>query len=232
MSNSSHMGVLGPTGNKGNPYDGHSVGGDDDHVVGGSGPTGPTGPIGSTGPRGAIGNSGGTGIGFGYCGSFSVFPGGQTFEGHDGITGDYKYYQYIAVTGATAINNTLAFYLAANLRPGSDDLQTPSFSYVPDLNNPAVDSGVQASIIGARGETGTTGPIKIVTLGSGESIVSHITTHATGQHVYFKKFDNIWISQPKQIKVKIIFVCYRFYINICTINFLVTTHSLISILMD
>lgn len=184
------MGVLGPTGNKGNPYDGHSVGGDDDHVVGGSGPTGPTGPIGSTGPRGAIGNSGGTGIGFGYCGSFSVFPGGQTFEGHDGITGDYKYYQYIAVTGATAINNTLAFYLAANLRPGSDDLQTPSFSYVPDLNNPAVDSGVQASIIGARGETGTTGPIKIVTLGSGESIVSHITTHATGQHVYFKKFDN------------------------------------------
>ena len=183
------MGVLGPSGNKGNPYVGHDIGTSENHVVGGTGPTGPTGPTGATGFTGVIGVSGGTGIGFGYCGSFSVFPGGQTFEGHDGITGDYRFYQYIAVTGATAINNTLAFYLGTNLRPGSDELQEPTFSYVPDLS-PAVDNGVQATIVGQRGDTGTTGPIKIVTLGSGESIVSHITTHATGQHVYFKKFDN------------------------------------------
>ena len=62
-----------PSGNKGNPYVGHDIGTSENHVVGGTGPTGPTGPTGATGFTGVIGVSGGTGIGFGYCGSFSVF---------------------------------------------------------------------------------------------------------------------------------------------------------------
>ena len=177
INNSSHILVFGPTGNPSDPRVGD---------IGGTGPTGPTGATGPKGITGIIGPLGSTGVGFGYCGPTApiIF---QHFDDKGApvfgvATGDFRYYRYAGICGSP--QESLVLFLGEE-STSSDGTQRGRTFEIPG-SHPGVDNGVLARILGATGNTGTTGPIMIRSVGDGVPLIYSLD----GATAYFKVIES------------------------------------------
>ena len=157
LSNSA-VPVFGPTGGTG----GSSVEGSGITLSAGTGPKGFTGPSGPTGATGPIGQKG---LGLGFCGPTAPVGSG---------TYDYTNYRFVGICGNP--QHSLVFF-------GETGTTAGGFTFtVPDVKTRGIYNGVAADIRGPTGTTGTTGGLKITTLGDGISILAN----QSGATAYFK----------------------------------------------